>query len=135
VTHSAVGGGTRTYRLEVYSKVNDGSGAVPTVSNVAPQDVVCGMVAFSNGAGVSGVFNTLPDGTTANAPAQDPTSLRVWGSIGGAITITPSRGTQVMTTDYIEIDMAMTIDSDPTAAPATSSGAAGWAMASLAVTG
>lgn len=132
VTHTA-DGGTRTYRLEAYSFRNDGS-TVPTVSNVAAQDVVCAMSAFENGVSVGGTFDTVADGTSASAPALDPVSLRVWGTIGNRISITPSRGTTVLSTNYIEIDIAMAVDSDPTAAPATATGAAGWCTASLVVT-
>lgn len=134
VVHAAVGPGTRTYRLEAYLGVNDGLGTLPAVSNVAAQDVVCSTTAFADGAGAVATFDTLADGTTANAPAMSPVSLRAWGTIGDSITITPTRGTTVMSTNYIEIDIAMTIDDDPTAAPANSSGAAGWALASLVVT-
>lgn len=134
VTHAAIGG-SRTYRLEVYSGINDGLGTVPTVSNVAPQDVVCAMSAFEDGTEVIGTFDTLADGTGADAPEMSPVSLRAWGTIGDTIEITPSRGTTVLSTDYVEIDIAMTLDPDPSAAPATSTGAAGWCLASLRVIG
>ena len=85
------------------------------------------------GSSVTAVFDTLGDGTSANAPAQDPTSLRVWGTISNSLTITPGRGEVIMSTNYVEIDIAMTIDDDPTPAPASSGGSAGWCLASLRV--
>lgn len=135
VTHTAVGGGgggTRTYRLEAYYFINDGS-TVLTCSALAAQDVVCSMVAFANGASVDAIFDTLDDGTSADAPASSPVSLRAWGTIGDTVTITPGRGSVVLNTNYVEIDTALTIDPDPTPAPATTSGSAGWCLASLVV--
>jgi hypothetical protein len=91
------------------------------------------MAAFDGGATVEVAFSTLADGTSASTPAINPSSLRVWATIGNLVTIVPSHGTQVGYAGGDDIDIVMTLESGTAPVSASVDSAAGWCLASMVV--